>query len=337
MEAPIPVAVPIRRRNDDRDSARFSAAIVGRDGELAAWRERLREPALLAYHATRAAAWPEALTWLVRAGMQAMAQGASRAALRHLGEAVDIAQRTGTDGGDRLGLWRATMTDAEFRLGNMDGVVREGRLGLQVLGCPLPETTGAMMWTLVRLLFGRWWFGRTTAQLRRVVDEGDRVDRLVLIFERLTDAFGFKLDLPASIVSLQSWLHLAERHQRTGPLSLAWLMAFFWIAPTPMVARGRPWLRRARELARGVSDPTYRGTVAARAGLADLDVHDWESAEASASAVSVPSARCHRVCGGRLGLKRDGSAPGPTGRRPGLVRTRCGRPFSVLEPVPGPW
>lgn len=230
----------------------------------------------LALHATAAEDWQSAVLYLDLAGEQALARWANAEAARFHQSALHIS-RTGRAAVDPVqrGRWEARVAEASFRLGDMDTTIAAGYRALEAWGMPLSERVAGQLISLIGAFAGRF---RAVAPLSLP----DHDQRLLLdLYGRLVDAQGFRQSAGGFLLNIFRELALAEALDMPGRAARAWLMFYFFFAATPLESRARVWVSRARALVERESDPSRRGSVTVRLGVASMYTADWVAANAN--------------------------------------------------------
>lgn len=230
----------------------------------------------LALHAMAAEEWSSAVLYSDLAGEQALARWANAEAARFHQSALHVCQtgRATVDDVQR-GRWEARLAEASFRLGDMDTTVNAGYRALAAWGTPLAEHPLGQVLALFAALFGR--FRPATPAALPSPDQRVLLD----LYGRLVDAQGFRQSVGGFLLNLFRELALAEALGMPGRAARAWLMFYFFFAATPFEARARGLVAQARALVERETDPSRRGSVTVRLGVASMYNADWAAADAS--------------------------------------------------------
>ena len=232
---------------------------------------------VLVHHALHAEAWTKSLAYLERAGQQSLSRSANRECVTYFERALEVAARLAEDAiGEaparaQLAGWRWHLAEASFRLGQIDLCMEHGLLALDLYGMPMPMTSLGR----VRRLF-RHIAERNFAGLRRSFAPSEdpalneRYAQVLALQARLTDAFGFKMDIVGMLLSSSRELALAEVLERRGLAAGAHMMLYFVATLTPLKKISRPWPARALALIEAESDPAVKAKVLGRIALARI-------------------------------------------------------------------
>lgn len=252
--------------------------------EVAQWLEQAHQedPApyypLLAHHWSKAEVPTKAITFLERAGDQALRSGAYREAIGFMSEAIalvpaaPVAPRVEAD-------WRRRLGEAFHGLGRLEEAKDQQERAVRLLGVPMPGTAPGLvasaLWQMYRQALYR--FG--------VLKPGPRApevrERLLMAsrsYERLGQlSFFTNRPLMTMYDSLVA-INLAEVAGPSPELARAYVNMAIGTSLVPLPAVAKAYARRAQEAVRDIDQLPAQAWVAEMLGLNHLGNADWRAA-----------------------------------------------------------
>lgn len=253
---------------------------------VAEWYERKGEGALdhlalLAHHWSRAEDSPRARRYLDLAGARALERFANVEAVRLLEQllALVAAERVETDP-DTAARWREQLCEAHFRIGDMQASLRHGLDALALLGVSMPVSSFGMFGALMRLILER----NLSAVPRRFppgvgVDERARRLRALKVQRRLTDVYGYLVNVAGFLLSACRELALADVCDQRGAAACARMMLYFIVSVTPMKRTAEALVATTLALIEREPDRALVATALGRVAVARMQSGDFVEAE----------------------------------------------------------
>ncbi|RUL85729.1 AAA family ATPase [Tautonia sociabilis] len=245
---------------------------------------------LLAHHWGRAQVIDRALSYLERAGEQALRGGSATEAARFLEEALRLAATdpAGVDSG-RLAHWEGLLGRAYLDLGRTAESKRHILNALRRLGRPMPEGPAPLALAYgrqlalqaSRRLFPNWLIGK---------GQGDPAElrRLAVSYDVLGQISYYAQDTAGGVFAALRALNLAEGAGPSPELARSYATMCIAASLVPAHRLAEVYSRRARDAADTIGDPATDAWVSELTGIYWLGVGRWEpSRQALTRAVAV--------------------------------------------------
>ena len=210
---------------------------------------------LLAYHWSRTDMAAKAVQYQGLAGEQALAGGAYQEAVLFLTAALERnpppPQDDNAEARFRRARWERQLAEAHLGLGDTgEGRVHLGR-ALELLGTPLPATSGQLAGSVLQQLalqaLHRFLPDRTVGRGRRPPEDSLEASRAYM---RLTEVFWFANNVPSLVHAGIQALNLAERAGPSPELARAYSIMCLAAGSIPIHPLARTYARRAEQTAR---------------------------------------------------------------------------------------
>lgn len=237
--------------------------------------------AALAHHWHSARHPSKAVDYLEVAGELALEGGAYHEAIRHLNEAITIAQEH--EGEQyRIAHWERLLGEARHGTGDTQASIRHLQRALTLLGYPVPETSlgltvnllGGLLRQVVHLALPKHWLARS-------VNDRPLQHEAACAFERLAEIHYYADETLPSVHAGFHTVNLAERIAPQPVLARAYANMCIASGLIPFNRLAQYYGNRAQEIARKMPTPFTLGWVQiAIGGGYTIGVGDWEAADA---------------------------------------------------------
>jgi len=206
---------------------------------------------LLVHHWSAAEDEKKTLSYLERAGQQALLEGAFQEAADFLGRTLELdARQDQPSPTNRRLRWRRLRADALFSLGQLDRTVEEVAAALEELGGHSPRTPGQWAWACLRELAAHCVLLPMPSLFQ--VRDAERRARIVeetRLWARVGEAFYFTLDAQGMIASSLRAVNLSLRVGSDTSVSRAFSLLGLISGPSRLNALSEHYFRRGGKLA----------------------------------------------------------------------------------------
>ena len=253
---------------------------------IAAWIEEKYAGQLDAHYARLATHWRSAgesvraIEYLERAGENALENNANQEAVRFYRRALELeAELDQRVEPLRRGKWQRGYAEALYRLGDMNGSLKQFREAVCLFGYPDSETLVSTAChggvEMARQLFNRIRVGVAGKPAGR---PSEALIEAVRTYERLFEINYIRNDMPAAVVATFRALRLAERYGSSPELARCYSNMSAMTSAMMLRKAAYRYAERARSIAAKADDLSATAYVDTINSLAYISHGDWEQA-----------------------------------------------------------
>ena len=248
----------------------------------------------LATHWRRAGEPARAIDYLERAGENALENNANQEAVRFYRRALELeAELDQRVEPLRRGKWQRRYAEALYRLGDMNGSLKQFREAVCLFGHPDSETPVSTVChggvEMARQLFNRIRVGLVGKPVGR---PGEALIEAVRAYERLFEINYIRNDMPATLVATFRALRLAERYGSSPELARCYSNMSAMTSAMMLRKAAYRYAGRARSIAAKSDDRPATAYVDTINSLAYISHGDWEQARKT---LDTGITLCHEI------------------------------------------
>ena len=230
----------------------------------------------LAHHWREAGDGGREVVYAYRAGVLALESGALREALAHLERTANLVHTLGpgVGGAPDLSTVEAGLTEACYRLGDLQGCREHAARALRGLGSAMPSGgvgfAVAAAWEIVRRL-------RRSAPRVRSADP-TATAAIARVQMRLIDTYFYSLEAGPLVWAVLRMMNECERASPSPELARAYVLGGLLASMVPLRSVAERWCARSLAIAERVGSAADVGWVLARKGVLELSFCRWDAA-----------------------------------------------------------